>query len=176
MAAQKPGGKELVVSGEQGRRVVQHVNAARGKSTERPQPIVDPVERRQNIEPPERAVARTKDLKCLRWGQWGPGARSDQRVRKRFVRGRGPTRDERELHPSKRGHEKRGRQGSSPTCHARETGWSHEADTGRHSSSISRMWLSAEVSRRSRSACGPLFAFWCRSGNRAHDRTYRPLT
>ena len=51
-------GQELVVDGQERACVVEDGDAARGEHPEGPEPVVDPVERRTDIEPAERSVAR----------------------------------------------------------------------------------------------------------------------
>ena len=64
-AAQQPGGEELVVRREQRRGTVQHRDAARLERSERPEAVVDAVERRQHVDPADRAVARAQRLERL---------------------------------------------------------------------------------------------------------------
>ena len=56
-AKQEPGGQKLVVGGEQRARPVERADAAGRERAERPEPVLDAVERRQDVEPPERGVA-----------------------------------------------------------------------------------------------------------------------
>ena len=56
-AKQEPGGQKLVVGGEQRTRPVERADAAGRERAERPEPVLDAVERRQDVEPPERRVA-----------------------------------------------------------------------------------------------------------------------
>ena len=51
--------------GEQRARRVQHAHAAGRQLAERPEPVVHPVERRQDVEPAERGVAWPERIECL---------------------------------------------------------------------------------------------------------------
>ena len=57
---------------EQGRGAVQHRHAARLERSERPEPVVDAVERRQHVDPADRAIARAQRLERLGGGQERP--------------------------------------------------------------------------------------------------------
>jgi hypothetical protein len=56
--AEEASGEELVVGREERRRFVQDGDTPSGERAERPESVVDAVERRQDVQAPERGVTR----------------------------------------------------------------------------------------------------------------------
>ncbi len=97
-AKQEPGGQKLVVGGEQRAGPVERADAAGRERAERPEPVLDAVERREHVEPAERGVAVTElgDRLLGRVEAEAHSARRGGGERKvRFGRALG---DDRELH------------------------------------------------------------------------------
>jgi hypothetical protein len=95
---QEPGGQKLVVGGQQRACPVERADAAGGERAERPEPVLDSVERRQHVEPSQRSVALAElgDRLLGREETEAHSARRGGRERKvRFGRALG---DDRELH------------------------------------------------------------------------------
>ena len=63
--AEEARGQKLVVGGEQEGRPVEHADAAGRENAERPEAVVDAVERRPHVEPTERGVAGAEPLERL---------------------------------------------------------------------------------------------------------------
>ena len=64
-AKQEPGGQKLVVGGEQRSCPIERADAAGRERAERPEPVLDTVQRREHVEPAEGGVAVAESGHCL---------------------------------------------------------------------------------------------------------------
>jgi len=97
-ATEETSGEELVVGREQGRGFVQDGHPSGGERTQRPQPVVDAVERSQHVQTPERSITGAEDLERPLRGHPLPDEIAASSGCEGFVRGRRPARDERKAH------------------------------------------------------------------------------
>jgi len=114
--------EKLVVRREQRRGVVQDDHATSLERPEHPHPVVDPVERRQHVQTPERDVSGSKHVERFLGRHPLPAHSVGDRAGDRLVRRRAPASDEREAHESTNRTDRRPRQARSPSRYPQVTG------------------------------------------------------
>jgi len=110
------------VRGEERGRVVQDDDPPRLERAQHPHAVVDPVERRQDVQPPERGVTRAKLGERLLRRHRLQAEAVDEHPGEELVRRRGALSDEREAHRMTNRTDRDRPQGRSPARHTVVTG------------------------------------------------------